>query len=90
MEGKEVRFNKDLPFLGQVKQKKANITWWRPFIHLLLLYVGTARTGKGAKLKKHLKARGIQEIKGPAPVLALPSPESPQLRRGPSVDNSPT
>ena len=87
---KEVRLNKDLPFLGQAKQKKANMTWWRPFIHQLLLYVGTSRTGKGAKLKKSLKTRGIQEIKGPVPVPALPSPESPQLRRGPSVDYSPT
>ena len=40
-------FNEDLPFLGEVKQKAAKTQWWRPWIHQLLLYVGTARQREG-------------------------------------------
>ena len=68
-------------FLGQVKQKVGNMKWWKPWIHQLLLYVGTARQGRVAKQNSSLKARGIKQIEGPSPVLALPSPASPQLRR---------
>ena len=44
-----VTFNKDLVFLGAVKQKVGDMKWWRPWIHQLLLYVGTSRRGRGAK-----------------------------------------
>ena len=40
---------KDLMFLGEVKQKVANIQSWRPHIHQLFLHVGTLRHGQGAK-----------------------------------------
>jgi hypothetical protein len=85
-----VTFNKDLVFLGAVKQKVGDMKWWRPWIHQLLLYVGTSRQGRGANQKKHIKERGIKQIEGPAPVLALPSPGSPQLRKSMSPDWSPT
>ena len=39
---------KDIMFLGDVKQKVANIKSWRPRIHQLFLHVGTFRHGQGA------------------------------------------
>ena len=77
-------------FLGQVKQEVGSMKWWKPWIHQLMLYMGTARQGRVAKQNSYLKAREIKQIEGPAPVLALPSPASPQLRRSTSPDFSPT
>ena len=42
----------DLADLGQVKQKPAKLRWWKPGIHQLLLYVGTARQGRGARTRE--------------------------------------
>ena len=57
-------FNEDLPFLGDVKQKVTNMQWWRPWIHQLLLYVGTARQGKGARQRQNKKATVARKGKG--------------------------
>ena len=35
--------------LGNVKRKGMDVSEWKPWIHQLLLYVGTSRTGKGAR-----------------------------------------
>ena len=52
-------FNEALPSLGDVKQKVARMEWWRPWIHQLLLYVGTARQGCAARRRDQQKrARG--------------------------------
>ena len=34
--------------LGKVKQKNADLHWWVPGVHQLVLWMGTARTGKGS------------------------------------------
>jgi len=57
-------FNEDLPFLGDVKQKVTNMQWWRPWTHQLLLYVGTARQGKGARQRQNKKAHVARRGKG--------------------------
>ena len=57
-------FNEDLPFLGDVKQKVTNMQWWRPWIHQLLLYVGTARQSKGARQRQNKKANVARKGKG--------------------------
>ena len=58
-------FNNLLPSLGGVKQKVAQLAWWRPSIHQLLLHVGTARQGKGAagkKRKRQKRTRGQDAV----------------------------
>ena len=47
----------DLPDLGPVKQKPADLRWWKPNIHQLLLYVGTARPGQGARQRPRVRTR---------------------------------
>ena len=47
-------YNKDLMLLGSVKQKVLNIQWWRLCMHQLLLYVGTARQGLGARQRQRI------------------------------------
>ena len=41
--------------LGNVKQKTTNMGWWVPRVHQLMVYVGTSRTGMGAKNAKRIK-----------------------------------
>ena len=41
--------------VGNVKQKAMDVAWWKPWIHQLLLYVGSSRTGKGAADRKRAK-----------------------------------
>ena len=43
-----------------VKQKKADLNWWRPWIHQLLLFVGTARQGQGANKRWIENNKGAQ------------------------------
>ena len=56
--------NEDLVFLGDVKQKVMHKQWWRPWTHQLLLYVGTARKGKGARQRQPMKATVARTRKG--------------------------
>ena len=57
-------FNESLPPLGDVKQKVALLDWWRPGIHQLLLYVGTAREGQGARERHQEKRHGAPGSSG--------------------------
>ena len=41
--------------LGKVKQKTTNMGWWVPRVHQLMVYVGTSRTGMGARKAKRIK-----------------------------------
>jgi hypothetical protein len=50
-------FNQALPHLGNVRQKPMDTKWEKPWIHQLLLYVGTARQGKAARRRHFQKAR---------------------------------
>jgi hypothetical protein len=59
-------FNETLPHLGTVLQKGINLQWWVPYIHQLVLYVGTARQGKGARKRQHMKAHQSREMENPA------------------------
>ena len=34
--------------LGKVKQKRVDLRWWKQGVHQIVLWVGTARQGKGA------------------------------------------
>ena len=34
--------------LGKVKQKRVDLHWWKQGVHQIVLWVGTARQGKGA------------------------------------------
>ena len=43
-------------FLVNVKQKATDVSWWKPWIHQLLVYIGTSRTGKGAGERLFAKA----------------------------------
>ena len=43
-------------FLVNVKQKATGVSWWKPWIHQLLVYIGTSRTGKGARERQFAKA----------------------------------
>ena len=51
-------FPQDLPNLGKVKQKHMNLQKWDvPFIHQLLLWIGTARQGMEARGKHKRKQK---------------------------------
>ena len=56
--------NEHLMFSGGVKQMVLSVQWWRPWTHQLLLYVGTARTGKGARQRQTTKATDARKGKG--------------------------
>ena len=43
--------------LGNVKQKPTDMEWWVERVHQLMLFVGTARSGMGAKRRRY-KPRG--------------------------------
>ena len=43
-------------FLANVKQTATDVSWWKPWTHQLLVYVGTSRTGKGARERQFAKA----------------------------------
>ena len=45
-------------FLGNVKRKVMDVDRCKPWTHQLLLYVGTSRTGKGARERRNMKAAG--------------------------------
>ena len=54
-------FPQDLPNLGKVKQKHMNLEKWDvPFIHQLLLWIGTARQGMEARGKHRRKKKQRQ------------------------------
>ena len=46
--------------LGNVKQKATNMGWWVPRVHQLMVYVGTSRTGMGAKNAKRIKKQAVE------------------------------
>jgi hypothetical protein len=48
--------NEHQRFFGNVKQKGMDVSWWKPWIHQLLVHVGTSRTGKGARERQREKA----------------------------------
>ena len=48
--------NEHQRLLGIVKQTGMGVSWWKPWIHQLMLYVGTSRTGKGARKRQREKA----------------------------------
>ena len=50
-------FNETLPHLGNVRQNVINTKWWKPWIHQLLLYVGTDTRGEAVKERQTLNAR---------------------------------
>ena len=54
---------KDIMFLGDVKQKVAKIQSWKPRIHQLFLHVGTSRQGQGAtqRMKENNAARQVKQ-----------------------------
>ena len=43
--------------LGKVKQKPVDLRWWVKGVHQIVLWVGTARQGKGAS-KGSAKGKG--------------------------------
>ena len=47
--------NEHHTLIGRVKQKAMGVAWWKPWIHQLLLYAGSSRTGKGAADRKRAK-----------------------------------
>ena len=47
--------------LGNVKQKTTNMGWWIPRVHQLMVYVGTSRTGMGAKKAKQITNKQLKQ-----------------------------
>ena len=47
----------DLPSLGKARQKVADMEWWRPHIHQLLLYAGCSRQGQAARARRREKGK---------------------------------
>ena len=52
-----------LPDLGRLTQKPTKMDWWIPCVHQLMFYLGTARTGEGAKKKRQQAQRQAKNWK---------------------------
>ena len=50
-----------MPDLGHVKQKPVDLQHWVPHIHQLIVWVGTARQGQGARRQDELRRRRQSE-----------------------------
>ena len=76
---------KDIMLLGDVKQKVANIEWWRPRFHQLFLHVGTRQQSASRAVRScgYLEP-GCSQLRIPMSTNDAPKQATncPQERRG--------